>query len=422
MPGRAGPFLDSRYHSPAVIPLLVALLLVDSSSAFRFRPYDAGLPRSGQWRHGFAVADMNGDGRADLAFSSPRKQAGPPVIFLNRASGVWTRWEEARFPDLPFDYGAVAAADFDGNGANDLAVASHYRGVTVVLGDGKGNFVASNQGLPGSPGVSSQFSSRAVVATDWNGDGRPDVIALSDGPRPGVSGVQLGVSVFENLGGVAWRQLRSVTSDGVHGDALAAGDVDGDGRPDVLTASLLINFRRLLRLGSDPGLESREVVTSLPISLARSVDLRDFDGDGRAEAVIAYASATSPSRSVIELVSFGGAQPPRQIWSAEGGPSIAAVAAGDIDGDGSADVVAATPAGELLTFRGDGRGFVTADATIAAPAWRRGCAPYAVRLADLDGDGRDEVVAVFAGESGCASGGGVEVWRHTTAGKRRSVR
>ena len=413
MPAAGGPFLRSRYYLIVII-VLAALLA--------FRPFDDGLPRTGQWRHGFAVADMNNDGLPDLAFSSPRKQAGPPVIFLNLGGGRWAKWT-TQFPDLPFDYGAVAAADFDGNGANDLAIASHYRGVAVVLGDGKGTFVASSEGMsyPTSPSVSAPFSSRAVVTADWNRDGRPDVIALSDGPRPGSSGVQLGVTVFENLGS-AWRPLRAQGGDGVHGDALAAGDIDGDGFPDVLTASALVNFRRLLRFGSDTTLQGREIVTTTPPALVQAVDLHDFDANGREEAVLAYTTATAPSRHVIELVSFPeGSQPPRELWSEEGGASIAAIAAGDLDGDGNADVVAVRADGRIYTFRGDGHGFVTRDADIATPAWRLGCTAFAVRLADLNGDRRDEIIATFAGESRCTSGGGVEVWS-TTIRKRRAVR
>ncbi|HYI09194.1 MAG TPA: VCBS repeat-containing protein [Thermoanaerobaculia bacterium] len=399
--------------------LLLALL--------SFVPHDTGLPRTGMWRHGFAVADMNGDGRPDLVFTSPRKQPGPPVIFLNQGSGQWARWETAQFPALAFDYGAVAAADFDGNGTSDLAVASHYRGVIVLLGDGNGTFTAAPGGFtfPASSRESAPFTSRALTVTDWNADGRPDVAALSDGPRPGNPNVQLGVTVYENLGS-AWKPARALLSDVIFGDAIAAGDLDGDGLADLVTASHNTNDRRVLRLGSDGALVRRELETLLPAAVVHAADLRDFDGDGRDEAVVSYSATGASGTGLLELLSFpAGSRPARRLWS-EQGAEVAAIATGDLNGDGAADLVAALEDGRLLTFRGDGTGSATPDAGIHPPEWRSGCAAYAVRIADLDGDARGEIIAVFAGESSrCASEGGIEVWRTAVQqgpSRKRSVR
>ena len=390
---------------------------IGRTASFRFQPFDDGLPRAGQWRHGFDVADMNGDGRPDLAFTSPRKSPGPPVIFLNEGKGRWSRWEDVHFPSLPYDYGAVAAADFDGDGFNDLALGSHYTGVTVVHGDGRGTFSLSQPGMTfgGAP-----FSSRAVVTTDWNGDGRVDVAALSDGPRPLTPGVQLGVTVFENHP-TSWNPVRAPGTDPLFGDVIAAGDIDGDRLPDLVTASHATGENRLLRLGLEHTLQPRPIATFLQPAIVRAADLHDFDGDGRDEILVAYSSLATGKRSIeIDLLSLG-ANTVWQLWSEEGSRDVTAVAAGDINGDRSPDAVAVTSDGLILTFRGDGHGFLTRDVDIEPPEWRRGCAGYAIRLADLDGDGRDEIIAAFAGEGGCASNGGVAVWTMRPP-RRRSVR
>jgi len=267
----------------------------------------------------------------------------------------------------------------------------------------------------------STFSSRALTAIDWNADGRVDVAALSDGPRPLYS-VDLGVTVFENLGS-AWRTTRAKTTDSIHGDSIAAGDVDGDGLADLVTASANAGDHRVLRLGSDGALVRREIDTALPVSVVRAVDMADFDGDGLDEIVIGY-SASTPAAASLELISFpAGSRPRMQLWMEEGA-AIEAVATGDLNGDGAIDIVAALQDGRLLIFRGDGRGSVTRIGDITPSAWRRGCPPSALRLADLDGDGGAEIIATFAGESGCPTGGGIEVWRNEMEppSRRRSTR
>src|SRR5262245_42878837 len=80
-----------------------------------FEPFGRGLPTRGQWRNGFAVADMNGDGHPDIVHGPPRKVRGGPVVFLGDGRGGWTVWKDARFPAAPYDYGTAAVADFNGD-------------------------------------------------------------------------------------------------------------------------------------------------------------------------------------------------------------------------------------------------------------------------------------------------------------------
>src|SRR5260370_861172 len=53
-----------------------------SHSRWRLEPFGRGLPDKGQWRQGFAIADMNGDGHPDLILPPPRGVPGVPEIFL----------------------------------------------------------------------------------------------------------------------------------------------------------------------------------------------------------------------------------------------------------------------------------------------------------------------------------------------------
>ena len=145
-----------------------------SSQTLNFEPFDEGLPRSGQWRFGFVLADMNGDGHLDIVHGPPRRSLGPPVIFLGDGAGRWRRWP-AKFPPQKYDYGHVAVADFNGYGHLDIAMGMHLLGITVLLGDGAGGFTTASKGMdPVDPHTG--FSSHALVVVDWDGDGRVDLI------------------------------------------------------------------------------------------------------------------------------------------------------------------------------------------------------------------------------------------------------
>jgi hypothetical protein len=104
----------------------------------------------------------------------------------------------------------------------------------------------------------------------------------------------------------------------------------------------------------------------------------------------------------------------------EGSVEITALGAGDLDGDHHADLVAMTGEGEVWVLLGDGKGGFTREASPEVMGSER-CRGYAVKLADLDGDGADEVVLAMAEEpvssglwgedKSCPSQGGVQAWK-----------
>ena len=138
----------------------VAVLLNMGGGTFVAANYPAGASPDG-----VTMADLNGDGKADLAVASG---AGVSVL-LNNGGGTF---------GAPASYGSgtnpvsVAAGDLNGDGTIDLAVASKGGGASVLLNIGNGAFAAAvNYSYPGNP----YNGTGMVVIGDLNGDGRPDL-------------------------------------------------------------------------------------------------------------------------------------------------------------------------------------------------------------------------------------------------------
>ncbi|MCH9649116.1 MAG: VCBS repeat-containing protein [Deltaproteobacteria bacterium] len=410
-----------------------------SGDRLYFDTFDEGLPKRGMWRNGFDVADMNGDGHLDIIHGPARKGIPVPRVFLGNSQGQWRVWNEAKFPRAPWDYGDAAAGDFNGDGLLDIAFGFHLRGLLVVVQETPGTFVIASEGLdleiPGQGGDASGFSTRAIEIVDWNSDGRPDILALGEGPRPAGSkdGKVMGVItsyayggvIYENLGEGKWmRRDQGLQRNGVFGDSLTTGDFNSDGRLDFLTASHVLNRRDVLNLGQpDNSWQTLSVDPVRRFALVQAVTAGDFDGDGRDDMVLTYSSVEMKVRRAgLDLFLNKGEEgwERHTIAVEEGRRSLWALDSGDLDGDGNLDLVASSSDAEVWVFLGDGKGGFDLEESpeISTP---RGCRGYAIRLEDLDGDGKDEVLGSFAGEGSalplpqfpvhCTSGGEIAVWK-----------
>lgn len=213
-------------------------------SAWVFRAATAE-EQGGRFQHGLGVGDLDGDGRADLLlqhgwWKQPASLDGDP------------EWE---FRDAPFGSGYGGAqmlvADFDGDGDNDVvsSIAAHGWGLSYfesIPGDNFPVFVeqpilaAPQEGA--TPGEN--FSEpHALALGDFDGDGAIDFVTgkrwWSHGPdgKPDAGGPAV-VAVFlaRRADGVKWEMQRVDNHSGV-GVQVTAGDIDGNGRADVLVAN-----------------------------------------------------------------------------------------------------------------------------------------------------------------------------------------
>ncbi|HEV2490247.1 MAG TPA: FG-GAP-like repeat-containing protein [Candidatus Acidoferrales bacterium] len=113
---------------------------------------------------------------------------------------------------------AVAAADFNGDGNEDIAVANHGDNtVSILLSKGDGTFTAATPLTAGNGPV-------AIVSGDFNGDGHPDLAVVNQSDNT--------VSIFLGNGDGTFA-LKSTVPTGSNPVAIAAADFNGDGRTDL---------------------------------------------------------------------------------------------------------------------------------------------------------------------------------------------
>jgi len=381
-----------------------------AGKTINFSDSSDGLPKSGSWRNSLAVADMNGDGNADIIAPPERQGSNVPVVFLGDGKGHWKMWD-AKWPK-GLNYGGVVAADFNKDGHMDLAFAVHLDGVHVFLGDGKGNFTDSSDGLP------RDFPTRRVVVTDVDHDGLPDIVAISEGPNainetnPGKADYAKIRAYLNKKKGSSWVGI-NIPAKGkqVAGDWLSAGDFNGDAYPDFIASNIFYNGPDILYVSS-----GKEKWTSAADDFGRIIPLLayhranatgKFSSQKRDDALISYYRQwpvaldpkivpKPPVEDIagIDRIDFTGKEPKRvsvMRWNSPAHNPASGMGTGDFDGDGNLDVAFTIfESREVVILLGDGKGnFKKADVggvKLAPNPF------YDLKVADVNGDGRPDLL------------------------------
>jgi hypothetical protein len=270
----------------------------------------------------------------------------------------------------------VAVGDLDGDGRNEVVVATRGGEIWALHGDGRpaaGFPVQIDPGMRPTPDprhiVDVGFFAAPVVA-DLDGDGKPEIIAAAfDGQLYAWHGDGRGVDGFPVLLHDPAAEATSTDDTDVFGQRLiatpAVGDIDGDKKPDIVVPS-----------------------TEHYNGYARFYAVH---GDGNRHPGGPFLAGW-PVRSVVTV----------KILPVVGSGVPNAPALADVDGDGVLDVVVVSVVGVPKVFQGDGTLIATMqNATFGADADTHD-SPMVVLVAnpslgDLDGDGRVDVVAPAAG-------------------------
>jgi hypothetical protein len=222
--------------------------------------------------YGIAAPDVNGDGRPDLAVTN---YASFSVSVLTQTvAGTFTEAAGSPFA-LGSSVTGIVAADFDGDGDPDLAVAVYGADKVVVLKNGPSGYAA--EGAPIDVGS----SPTRLAAADLNGDGRKDLAvanSLSDN-------VTLLLRNADNDGFEAAAASPVSVGDGPYDVALE--DLDGDGARELITSNLNAGTLSVLKgtpaLGYAATLGSPLTVGAGPLGLVT----KDLDGNGKADLAVA---------------------------------------------------------------------------------------------------------------------------------------
>jgi hypothetical protein len=299
--------------------------------------------------------------------------------------------------------GSIALGEVNGDAHPDVLVAG-ARGITVLLGGGDGRFRAAPGGPVSVPGGASE-----MVPGDFSGDGELD-LALAVHDSYGVT-----LLLGDGAGGFALAPHTPVImKEGSHPHThdLLAGDLNGDDTLDLVTVNS-DDDAVALAFGDGGGGFAR---SASPIAVERSPypgALADLNDDGHLDIVVTSTAGVSSSEgaspgALTVLIGDGhGGFRGEPVPLRTERPGFVAVA--DLNEDRKPDlVVTHLERSELTVLAGDGEGGFTE--TTGSP-FDLGDAAWHVGVADLDGDGRDDVAA--------AAGDGVRVLLGDGAGGLR---
>jgi hypothetical protein len=287
----------------------------------------AMTPITGQNAGSVATGDFNGDGKIDLALTLP--DANQVMILLGNGDGTFTAGQGISDTNGPF---FVTTGDFNGDGRADLAVANpEGQNATILLGNGDGTFTAavSSPAAGGTPA--------SLTVGDFNGDGIADIAVANDATNTGEPG---SVTILLGKGDGTFTTVAETPTTGDTPASIAVGDFNGDGIADLAVANLYVDTNEpgsvTMLLGKGDGTFTPTAVSPATGLLPYSVAVGDFNGDGLADLV----TANSGSNSATVLLGNGDGTFGTALSPAAGTNPIFATV-GDFNGDGLADIAGA---------------------------------------------------------------------------------
>jgi FG-GAP-like repeat len=320
-----------------------------------------------------AVADLNGDALPDLVVTD---DTGSTVsVLLNQGNGVFGTPIVTDTGNSPE---AVVVGDFNGDGKADVAIANNLDDtVSIFLGTGDGHLIppsfCSNQATQActqdsdcgagntctpTAAIAVGSSPIALAAADLDGDGKIDVVVANYAGGDAAAGT---LTVLKGVGDGTFVAQPEITSDSFNAPvALAVTDFDGDGKADIVAANEQGDSVSVLLGNGD--LTFPRVVTASVSTLPESVVVSDFNNDGKPD--IATSGNLDDTVSVL-LGNGDGSFMPEMDFGV--GTSPTGLAVGDLNKDGLPDIISANVDDDTVSVLLNTTGQATPTPTVATP-------------------------------------------------------
>jgi hypothetical protein len=316
------------------------------------------------------AGDLDGDGHLDLLVANT--VSGTVTFLRGDGTGGFVRAADIPAGENPVD---LALGDFDEDGDLDAVSANHETlYLTILVNDGSGDLMSA---ATSTLSVDVGPHPHAVRVTDLDRDGHLDLL-VDDRAREALL-----VLVGGGQGDFTATERIDVGGDPYRG--MAIGDMDGDGWSDLVTpnrSEISIVLRAAAESGAQPAAGSFGGPRGIPALQPFGVEVVDLNGD----QVLDVVYATEPG-TVRVLLGEGGGAVSNEAWYEEKMPRGAkAIAVGDFNADGIGDVA-------IQNFFSAGvRILLGGETAIRTTEVDGGENPWGLAVADLDGDGRDDLV------------------------------